>query len=135
MEKTLKLKYALVADENLVFLFDDIQEQDDYFFVLRNGKRGVLKKDGSIILDWEWEHIYCWHGYFLVRNSEKYGVYSKDGSVILNAEWDKIEKWADCFRVCKDKKYGICSFDGSVILWHDGSISSVLKTIKKRRIH
>ncbi len=83
------------------------------------GKKGVIKTDGTVILEPKYDDITYLEdvGDFLIKNNEKYGIISSKKETKVQIIYNKIELMdvdAGLYLVQKDNKYGIMDFKGNI---------------------
>lgn len=118
--KALDYGYAKVSDSFVnqkAILHDMIVVQKD-----EEGKKGVLKTDGTVVLEPKYDDITYLEDVdnFLVKNNEKYGIISSKKETKVQIIYDKIELMdadAGLYLVQKDNKYGVMDFKGNIRIY------------------
>lgn len=118
--KALDYGYAKVSDSFVnqkAILHDMMVVQKD-----EEGKKGVLKTDGTVVLEPKYDDITYLEDVdnFLVKNNEKYGIISSKKETKVQIIYDKIELMdadAGLYLVQKDNKYGVMDFKGNIRIY------------------
>lgn len=118
--KALDYGYAKVSDSFVnqkAILHDMIVVQKD-----EEGKKGVLKTDGTVVLEPKYDDITYLEDVddFLVKNNEKYGIISSKKETKVQIIYDQIELMdadAGLYLVQKDNKYGVMDFKGNIRIY------------------
>ena len=118
--KALDYGYAKVSDSFVnqkAILHDMMVVQKD-----EEGKKGVLKTDGTVVLEPKYDDITYLEDVddFLVKNNEKYGIISSKKETKVQIIYDQIELMdadAGLYLVQKDNKYGVMDFKGNIRIY------------------
>lgn len=95
--------------------YDYIEQDEQYFLLSQQGKKGVFQYDGTPILPLEYDEIYTEKMEseilrFRVKKDGKYGLYNLDGSEVLPCVYDDLQlspNATDVLVAAKDGRYGI----------------------------
>ncbi len=90
--------------------------QNGNYMVLRSGKAGVIKPDGSALVDLTWDGISMAGSGYMVNLNGYYGLLDADGKVLVPAEYSEITKTVKGYRVVRDGKQGLLKADGSTLV-------------------
>lgn len=94
---------------------------DMYLDLRKNGLKGLVKKDGTIAVEFEWHDMWLWklsEDMVPVALNDKWGfVNVKTGKVQVQPSYDSVECFNDGFApVCIDGKWGIVDKKGEMII-------------------
>lgn len=115
-------KYGIVDISNeqvLAMNYEGISKihQGDYYVVTEGGKQVVIKKDGTEVLNGDYDEIVAIlknpENGVIYKKSEKYGVMSLNGEIKINAEYEELlEAKTGTFIAKTGEKFGIIDLAG-----------------------
>lgn len=116
--------YGIINRQQEIILpvsMDDITRFEDNLLMVRKGTaRGLIRKDGRIMLPVQYEGIDKLYSmpYYKVLQNKKYGITDLNGKMILPVEFDEISyrEKAKLFEVTKAGKSGIADTTGHLII-------------------
>lgn len=119
-------KYGFVSpsgEELIPFKYEKrISLYGEFAIVTENGKAGVHKSRGKLIIPAEYDGIskHLQESIFIVRKAHLYGVYKATGELILPLEYEDISLiWMlgnqPCLAVRKNKKTGLMDLEGELM--------------------
>jgi len=118
----------------ILFLFTACSSKNELVTVIVDGKQGIVKKDGNIIvkpeydeiqniedinnknirtksmhpINFHWIHNYNGELYSIVKKDGKYGIISSENEILVKPQYDSISKeFNGYFKVEKNKSYGL----------------------------
>ena len=104
-------KLGLVSSEGKIILenkYDGIDKVSgsDMYVVSEGGKKELITKDGTVVLNAGFEEITSIDGdYLLIKNIGKYGVIDKAGTVIIDTAFDSMKScFSGMYIVSTDRK-------------------------------
>lgn len=107
-------KLGLVSSEGKIILenkYDGIDKVSgsDMYVVSEGGKKELITKDGTVVLNAGFEEITSIDGdYLLIKNIGKYGVIDKAGTVIIDTAFDSMKScFSGMYIVSTAGKYGV----------------------------
>ncbi len=100
--------------------YDDIRLNDSIFFVYKEGRVGMIRKNGEIILPPNFHYFRAEGNYWLVRNANKWGAVLQGGKKVVDLQYNSIRLvFGDKFVVGKDGKTGVIDDNENIILPFD----------------
>ena len=119
-------KYGIIDISNKQVLetkYDAISKihEGDYYVVTENGKQKVVKKDGTEILNGEYDEIVAIlknpENGIILKEKEKYGIMNLKGEKTIKADYDEIkEAKTGTFIVKQKDNYGIIDQEGKTLV-------------------
>lgn len=114
----------IIYDSNVNRLFEStlqmvsVGHDVPYFVFRKEGKEGILDKEGNVIVENRYDHIALEKEAAIVKMNEKTGLIGLDGKEWCGCEYEWIEKagWDGYYIACgTDKKYSLISSDGVIV--------------------
>jgi len=97
--------------------YDEIKYSDSVFFVYNGMKRGLIGKDGTIILPARYSYFRAESKYWMVRDGAFWGAVLPGGKEIIKTQYDKVSlAFGNSFIVNKDSKTGVLNVNGNIVL-------------------
>ena len=119
-------KYGIIDISNKQVLetkYDAISKihEGDYYVVTENGKQKVVKKDGTEILNGEYDEIVAIlknpENGIIYKDNEKYGLMNLEGTKIIAENYDDLkEAKTGTFIVKQKDNYGIIDQEGKTLV-------------------
>lgn len=153
-------KLLLLSVFTTLFLFTACSSKNELVTITVDGKQGIIKSDGNIIVKPEyeeiqniedinnknirtksmhpinlhWIHNYNGELYSIVKKEGKYGIISSENEVLVKPQYDSISKeFNGYFKVEKNKSYGLVDTDFKLLqkeTYQDIIINSKLVFLK-----
>jgi hypothetical protein len=100
---------------------DDIKAFENNYLIVRKGEaKGLIKKDGTVLLPVKYKRIEKLYDkpFLKISENEKYGITDLNGKIILPVEYDDIyyREKAKLFQVTKNNKTGIADITGHLVI-------------------
>lgn len=98
---------------------DDFNALNDFLIVKKGELKGLIRKDGAIVLPVNYESVDVYNSTFLkVSQHGKYGITDAHGKMILPAEFDDISYREDqqLFKLTKGDKEGFADASGKIFI-------------------
>lgn len=111
--------------------------QGDYAAIKRNGKKGVLRQDGKVVVKPEWDDLVVYKNSVTVCKDGKWGAITDvdSGKVSIDLMYDYVYGFGADGTACYERggKYGVIDRDGNQVIMgkYDGEISSVYANLDK----
>lgn len=119
-------KYGIIDISNKQVLetkYDAISKihEGDYYVVTENGKQKVVKKDGTEILNGEYDEIVAIlknpENGIIYKDNEKYGLMNLEGTKIIAENYDDLKEAKTGIFIVKQKdNYGIIDQEGKTLV-------------------
>ena len=119
-------KYGIIDISNKQVLetkYDAISKihKGDYYVVTENGKQKVVKKDGTEILNGEYDEIVAIlknpENGIIYKDNEKYGLMNLEGTKIIAENYDDLKEAKTGIFIVKQKdNYGIIDQEGKTLV-------------------
>ncbi len=119
-------KYGIVdiANEQVLELkYDGISKihQGDYYVVTENGKQKLIKKDGTEVLNGNYDEIIAIlknpENGVIYKDNEKYGIMSLSGETTIKANYDDLQEAKSGILIAKTgDNYGLIDLEGNTLL-------------------
>ncbi|MFD1616611.1 WG repeat-containing protein [Gelatiniphilus marinus] len=114
-----KQKVALESqNEKVDFskIFDEFKIADNYVFVTKNNKQGLMTIDGKVIVPCEYDMFEIEDNYVLTLKGNKRGLMNLDGETIIPCEYNTFEIEDNYVLTLKGNKRGLMNLDGETII-------------------
>ena len=111
----MKTKLKMVEDNNEVVC----DRVFDYSVVIRKGYYGIIDKDGSVIVPFDYHYIWPWglDNYLVVQKWRKYGIIDLCNNVVVPIEYDYILPInKHLFKVKVGNKSGVINDSGELVI-------------------
>jgi hypothetical protein len=100
--------------------YDDIRLNDSIFLVYKEGKTGMIRKNGEIILPPRFHYFRAAGKYWLVRNANQWGAVLQGGKKVVDLKYSSIRLiFGNKFIVGKDGKTGVIDENENILLPFD----------------
>lgn len=95
-----------------------IQLGDTSYIAQKRGKYGIIKNDGTVLVDLKYRNVERFFGkYAKLGNDKDYGLYNSNGEVVIEPKYTYIGLlYGFNFLTRKNFKYGVCDSNGNVLL-------------------
>ena len=96
--------------------FDEFKIEDNYVFVTKSNKHGLMNLDGETIIPCIYDRLEFEGGYAITFKNHKRGLITLDGKVIVPCEYDRFEVEGSFIVTLNGNKQGLMNLDGETII-------------------
>ncbi|MCM4170803.1 helix-turn-helix domain-containing protein [Arenibacter sp. TNZ] len=96
--------------------FDEFKIKDNYVFVTKNNKHGLMTIDGKTIIPCVYDKLEFEGGYAITFKNQKRGLMNLYGKVIVPCEYDRFEVEGSYIVTLNGNKQGLMNLDGETII-------------------
>ncbi|NVK51511.1 MAG: WG repeat-containing protein [Flavobacteriaceae bacterium] len=96
--------------------FDKFRIADNYVFVTKNNKQGLMTLNGKVIVPCKYDRFEIKGRYITTTKNYKFGLMNLDGKVIVPCEFDRYEIKDRYITTTKNYKFGLMNLDGETII-------------------
>ncbi len=118
MDKKGNLNYQKFAGIEYIEIHFGSKQDDKIIKFSKNGKVGLMKRNGKIVIDAQYDHIGGFYDDIAVTiNDEKEGLIDSKGNVIVAPQFDDINSFHDGLAVIKiNELYGFINTKGKIVI-------------------